>query len=229
MKRRGWRTQAVVALLAALLGFGLAVQVRTTQDGSALGTARPDDLLRIVDDLTARSERLALEAAELEAARARLATAGDRDAAAVAEARRRIDTLALLAGTVAARGPGIRVVVDDPGHKVAADFLVDLIQELRDAGAEAMMINGRRVGMSTYAVDSGVQIVLDGATLAQPYTVVAIGDSATMSTALEIPRGIVDTAQDAGARIRVERAGEVVVDALRPLSTPRYARPDSSG
>jgi uncharacterized protein YlxW (UPF0749 family) len=225
MRGHGWRTQAVIAVLAAVLGFGLAVQVRTTQAGTALGTARQDDLLRIIDDLTARSDRLRQETDDLRAARDRLTTSGDRDAAAVEEARRRAGTLAVLAGTVAAHGPGVRAIVDDPGHVLHADFLVDVIQELRDAGAEAMMINRHRVGASTYVVDKGVELVIDGATLAQPYTITAIGDEATLGNALAIPRGIVDTAEDAGARIRVERSADVVVDALRQLSPNRYARP----
>jgi uncharacterized protein YlxW (UPF0749 family) len=224
MRGHDWRAQAVVAVLAAILGFGLAVQVRTTQAGSALGTARQDDLLRIIDDLTARSDRLRQETDDLRAARDRLTTSGDRDTAAVEEARRRAGTLGVLAGTVAAHGPGIRAVVDDPGHVLRADFLVDVIQELRDAGAEAMMINGHRVGASTYVVDKGVEFVIDGATLAQPYSISAIGDEATLAKALAIPRGIVDTAEDAGARIRVERAADVVIDALRQISPPRYAR-----
>jgi uncharacterized protein YlxW (UPF0749 family) len=229
MNRRSWRTQLVVASLAAVLGFGLAVQVRTTQAGSALGTARQDDLLRIIDDLTARSDRLRQESDELHAALTRLTTSGDQATAAVAEARKRADTLAILAGTVGAHGPGVRVIVDDPGHVLHADFLVDVVQELRDAGAEAMMINGRRVGASTYVVDEGVSIAVDGTPVAQPYTITAIGGQATLSSALAIPRGIVDTAQDAGARIRVERADDLAVDALRVLSTPRYARPAQAG
>lgn len=229
MRGRSWRAQAVVAALAAVLGFGLAVQVRTTSAGSGLGTARQDELLRIIDDLTARSDRLRQETDELRATRERLATSGDRAAAAVDDARRRADALAVLAGTVAAHGPGVRAVVDDPGHVLHADFLVDLIQELRDAGAEAMMINGNRVGASTYVVDKDVEMVIDGATLAQPYTITAIGDEATLANALAIPRGIVDTAEDAGARIRVERSADVVVDALRELSVRRYAHPAPTG
>ena len=218
------RAQVSVAVLAALLGFGLVVQVRTTQDGG-LGTARQDDLLGIIDDLTARSERLRAETAELQATRNRLASAGDRNAAAVEEARRITDTLAVLAGTAAAQGPGVRVVIDDPAHSLRAEFFLDLIQELRDAGAEAMMLNGRRIGASTFVVDRGVQLVLDGGDVAQPYTLTAIGEAATLTGALGIPRGIIDTAEDAGARIKVESPGQVVVDALRVISPPRYARP----
>ncbi|MEP7054787.1 MAG: DUF881 domain-containing protein [Actinomycetota bacterium] len=229
MRPRGWKAQLPVAALAALLGFGLVVQVRTTQGGSALGTARADDLLRIIDDLTARSDRLRQETDDLRAARARLTTSGDKAAAAIDEAGKRADTLAILAGTVGTHGPGIRAVVDDPGHVLHADFLVDVIQELRDAGAEAMMINGHRVGAPTYVVDDVVTRVIDGAPLTQPYTITAIGDESTLASALAIPRGIVDTAQDAGAKITVNPAADLVIDALRPLSAPRYARPAQVG
>jgi uncharacterized protein YlxW (UPF0749 family) len=169
------------------------------------------------------------ETEELRAARSRLTTSGDRAAAAVAEARRRADTLAVLAGTVAAHGPGVHVFVDDPGHVLHADFLVDVIQELRDAGAEAMMINSRRIGATSFVIDAGASLVLDGTTLTQPYAISAIGDQSTLATALAIPRGIVDIAQDAGAKIRVDRSADVLVDALRPLSAPRYARPAQAG
>ncbi len=217
--------QAILGLLAAILGFALVVQVRTTQASTSFSTARQDDLVRILDDLTARSERLQQEIDEQQAARDRLANAGDRDAAAVAEAQKRADTLAVIAGTVAARGSGVRVVIDDPAHALTADVLLDTIQELRDAGTEAMMINGHRIGATSYVIDRDGAIVLDGSALSQPYTITAIGNAATLDEALSIPRGIVQTVEDEGARITVTRATEVLVDALRPLSTPRYARP----
>lgn len=234
----GWRhvlawpatkSQLLIGLLAAVLGFALVVQVRTTQESSGLASARQDDLIRIIDDLTARSERLQSEIAELAAARDRLSTGVDREAAALEEARRRADTLAILSGTVAAHGRGVVIVIDDPAHTVRPELVLDAIQELRDAGTEALMINNVRVATSTYVVDADGGIIIDGTTVQQPYTISAIGEPATLDEAMFIPGGVVDTVQDVGATIRVERSTDVVIDALRPLSTPRYARPASGG
>jgi uncharacterized protein YlxW (UPF0749 family) len=237
-RRTGWsgllawpptRSQALIALLAAVLGFGLVVQVRTTQESSGLASARQDDLVRIIDDLTARAERLQGEIAELSAARSRLSTGVDRDAAALVEARRRAETLAILAGTVAAHGPGVVVVIDDPAHAVRSDVVLDAIQELRDAGAEALMVNRVRVGAASYVVDVPDGIAVDGTPVRQPYTINAIGEPQTMDEALFIPGGLVDSVKDRGAAVRVVRSEDVVIDALRAVSTPRYARPAPGG
>ncbi len=226
MKRLSFRSQLLVALLAGLLGFALVVQVRSAQQGSGLAGARQEDLVRILDDLTARSDRLRAEIADLERARDRLTSGVGQDAAALEESRRRADVLAILAGTAAARGPGVVVTVTDPERSVAADVLVDVLQELRDAGAEALQVNGVRLVASSYFADRAGGVVADGTALSPPYRFVAIGDPHTLADAMAIPGGVLDlVASKAGARAAVERRDSLVVDALRALSTPRYARP----
>jgi len=138
----------------------------------------------------------------------------------------------VLAGTVPAQGPGIVLTVGERDKKVRADVLLDAVQELRGAGAEAMQISGAqgspvRVGASTYLVDAPDGIEVDGQRLSSPYTLVAIGEPSTLSTALNIPGGVVDTVQQAGATVLVEERREVSVNALRRLREPEYARPAS--
>ena len=47
-----------MALLLFVLGLGLAIQVRSNNDGSALRGARQEDLVRILDELDNRTQRL---------------------------------------------------------------------------------------------------------------------------------------------------------------------------
>jgi uncharacterized protein YlxW (UPF0749 family) len=229
LQRRPIRSEVLIALLAGLLGFALVVQVRTTQKSSGLASARQEDLVQLLDGLTARSQRLQEEIAELQAARDQLSSGTDRDAAALEQARRRADALAILAGSAPARGPGLVIVIDDPGHAVRAEVLLDALQELRDAGAEAMMINSLRIGASSYVRDVEGGIELDGTQLKQPYTFTVVGESSTMDQALRIPGGVVDVVEDTGARITIRTSTALVIDALRPVSTPRYARPAPTG
>ncbi|MCZ9342198.1 DUF881 domain-containing protein, partial [Streptomyces sp. TRM76130] len=70
--------------------------------------------------------------------------------------------LGVLAGTVAARGPGITMTIADPEGTVEADMLLDVIQELRAAGAEAIQVNGVRVVAGTYLTDSADGVSVDG-------------------------------------------------------------------
>lgn len=229
--RRPSRAGALIGLLVGLLGFALVAQVKAQSD-SALPAARQEDLVRILDDLTAREDRLRREIGELEQTRARITSGTAGDDAALAEARRRALDLGVLAGTVPAQGPGIVLTVGERDKRVSADVLLDAVQELRGAGAEAMQISGAqgsavRVGASSYLVDAGDGIEVDGQRLTSPYTLVAIGEPATLATALNIPGGVVDNVQQAGATVLVEERREVSVNALRRLREPEYARPAS--
>jgi uncharacterized protein YlxW (UPF0749 family) len=235
------RVDVAVAVLLGLLGFAAAVQVRANQDEGLLASARQEDLVRILDDLSSRSDRLRQEVATLTATREKLTGGSDRDAAALAEARRRSQVLGILAGTVPARGPGVLVTVRDPQGKVGADVLLDALEEMRDAGAEAVQIEGSvdatgqptvdspsaRVVAGTAFVDAadrgGVEV--GGILLQPPYRFSVIGDPATIAAALAIPGGVVDNVEQRGGRATIGRSDSVLVGALRALDRPRYARP----
>lgn len=236
MRRPGLRVRRVdllVALLIAALGFAGAVQVRSTRTDGVLTSARPDDLVRILDDLSGRDARLRQEITDLTAARERLTSAGG-GAAALAEAQRRTQVLGVLAGTVPATGPGITLTVEDPAGVVRADVLLDALEELRDAGAEAVQLSGPggaavRVVASTALVDRAGGVTVDGVALAAPYVFTVIGDSGTLSSALGIPGGVVATVARVGGTARVATSATLTVGALRALTPPRYARPATGG
>lgn len=224
----GWsRSPAalLVGLLIGLLGFGLAVQVRSNTSTSGLPAARQEDLVRILDDLSSREDRLRRQIAELEAARTRLSTTGDSSSTALEEARKRSDALGILAGTVAAQGPGIQLTLTDPEHRLAAEDLLDTVEELRAAGAEAIQVGGVRIGLDSSFTSTDRGLAVDGVIVTAPYQIVAIGDPATLATAMEIPGGVADTTQRAGGQAQTQQLQRVVIRALRVVRPPRYSQP----
>jgi uncharacterized protein YlxW (UPF0749 family) len=224
-RRHPLRSQLLIGLTLAVLGFALVVQLRAQQETSRFASARQEDLVRILDDLTTRGERLRGEIQELERTRDRLTGGAGQDAAALRESRRRQDVLRILAGTVAATGPGIEVTITDPEHTVTSDVLLDTMQELRDAGAEALQVNEVRLTAASWFTDEGTTVLADGKPLRAPYVFRAVGDPHTLADAMAIPGGVVDSVTGrSGASTDVVEREKVVVDALRPLSTPRYAR-----
>ncbi len=229
IKPRATRGQVAIGLLFVLLGFGLALQVRSTEQTDGLSTARESDLVRILDDLTSRNERLAAEQRDLQATRDRLASGGDSSALALQEAQQRAQTLGILAGTLPAQGPGVVLTITDPTGKVDAATVLDVVEELRDAGAEAIQVGDVRVVAQTAFVDGPPgDLVVDGRTVRAPYTVVAIGDPHTLSAALRIPGGVVESLRNLGGDGTVDERDSVTITALRPASTPQYARPAAS-
>ncbi len=139
------RAQLIVAVLLCCLGLGLALQVRSTNETSPLRGARQEDLVRILDEVSDRSERLEAEKHRLEDQRKELENSSDQAEEARRQTEQKRRQLGILAGTVAAQGPGLHIRVTDPTGSVQADDLLNTIQELRAAGAEAIEVNNVRV------------------------------------------------------------------------------------
>ncbi|KUN16802.1 hypothetical protein AQJ23_42260 [Streptomyces antibioticus] len=222
------RAQLIVAVLLFGLGFGLAVQVASNSDGdSALRGARQEDLVRILDELDDRTQRLEDEKAGLEKQRDELENSSDQAEEARKQTLEKERQLGILAGTVAAQGPGITMTIDDTKGTVEADMLLDAIQELRAAGAEAIQVNGVRVVAGTYLTDSGNSVSVDGNKINAPYRFKVIGKPQDLEPALNIPGGVVQTLEKEQATVTVERSTKIVVDALRAAKQPDYARSSS--
>ena len=167
---RATRAQALAAVLTLLLGFAVVTQVRQTQQ-TGLSALRQDDLVNVLDDVNQRETRLEDEARQL---------AGHAAEAAVG--------LEQLSGRAAGRPvpaghprhpdrdqagqrSGHPADHHRPGGKVSAATVLDTVEELRDAGAEAIQIGTVRVVASTSFVDgtgsSPAGIAVDGTLLAR--------------------------------------------------------------
>ncbi len=228
--RRRFGFGLLAVLLMAALGVGIATQVSSTGSGDNLDSARPADLLAVLGNLNQREAALRQEIAGLEQTLSKLEAGGGSSSAALDEAKSRLAALSIQVGTVAATGPGVVLTVEDPGRSVGSEVLLDLIQELRAAGAEAIEISGAgtdpiRIGVDSWVSGSGGNVTVDGRKVSAPFRVVAIGDPPTLAAALNIPGGVVDTVARSGGQLRIEQSPQVTVAALREIKPRQYAQP----
>ncbi|WP_370084948.1 DUF881 domain-containing protein [Streptacidiphilus sp. MAP12-16] len=218
------RGQLVVALLLFSLGLGLAIQVRSTSTESQLRGARQEDLVRILDEVDARQQRLQSERQQLQQSLATLQNSSQQAKEAQIQTLTKEQQLGVLAGTVGATGPGIELTIKDPGGKVQADMLLNTLEELRAAGAEAVQINDVRVVANTWFSDGTPGTVeIGGKPVSEPYRFTVIGNSQDLDTGLNIPGGVVQSVDKLQASAIVTEQKALAVTALIPLSTPGYA------
>jgi len=220
---------ALAVLLCVVLGMAIVTQARQTESGDSLETARPADLLVLLDSLQQREAALNTEVTDLQRTLAQLQASGSNDQAAIENAQARLAALSILIGTVAATGPGVTLTIQDTAPGVPAETMLDVINELRNAGAEAMEIRGGpsavRVGVDTWVVGSPGALVVDTATLNPPYSVLAIGDPPTLAAAMNIPGGAMDSVERVGGSMVVQQSDRVDVTALRQPKPRQYAQP----
>jgi uncharacterized protein YlxW (UPF0749 family) len=214
------RAQAVVGILLAALGFAAIIQVRTNTTDNAFAGYREQDLVNVLSGLAGTSQRAQTEINQLEAARRQLEASRQAQRAALSAAQKQEQELGILAGLVPVTGPGIRVTVTEGPQHVDVDSVLDTIEELRSAGAEAMQVNGkvRLVAQSSVqSTPSGLEI--DGTELTSPYVLDVIGDPHTLQGALSLIDGPISQFKDSGATVDVQQEKAIDITALhKPAS-----------
>ena len=229
LKRPRVRSQITVAVLLAVVGFASVVQVQAQGRNNDYEGMREEDLVQLLNSLSGASQRAENEIAQLEATRSSLRSDTDRGRAALQQARQQATVLGILAGTLPAEGPGVIVTVKDPQGKVGIDQMLNGIEELRDAGAEAIEVNNtvRVVAQTSLDDGEGGGIVVDGTQLDPPYRLAVIGDPHTLSTALDFTGGFVDDIEGPSIRgqVQVKQSQKVEISALAEPRQPQYAQP----
>jgi len=220
------RAQIAGAALLAVLGFAATIQVQALRTDDEFASANKPQLIQMLDGLQQRTRRLEAEIGELEQAKSDLVSGADRTRTAVEQAQSRAETLGILAGTLPAGGPGIRLTISDTQSAVTASLVLNTIEELRDAGAESIEVNDRvRVVAGSYVLDGQGGILVDGTLIPPPYTIDAIGETRTLATAMRIPGGVVDEVSQKGGLVAVLERPSIQIDSLHRPAAPRYARP----
>lgn len=177
---------------SAAVAFALAFLVTITYSRQAERTkvaeSRRDQLATLVEARQLRATRLERDVRAMRSKAEDLRGGGGRRTAAL---QAEIERLGLLAGTRPLRGPGVVVTLGDSPlaeEEGSPDFLIQdvdlqlVVNELWNAGAEAIAINGQRI-VSTSAIRSaGRSILVNYKVLTSPYRVGAIGDPAALRT-----------------------------------------------
>ena len=227
---RPGKAQVIAAVMLFLVGLGAVMQIRANSDEDAYRNARREDLIQLLDGLSNESERLEDEIGELERTRAELESGANSPSVARQQLEKQVEVNSILAGTVPAQGPGIRMRIDDPLRKVDGDVLLSAVEELRDAGAEVIEINGSiRVVASTWFGGAGDQLVADGKPVSRPITISVIGDSHSLEEAARFRGGIVSeiTGPRIGGEVDIDQLDKLVINSLHHAEPNQYARPAS--
>jgi uncharacterized protein YlxW (UPF0749 family) len=98
-------------------------------------------------------------------------------------------------GSVSVEGSGLIITI----HKNDQNYfgyqdLIDIVNELWNAGAEAISVNAVRINSTTAFLPSEElsTILLNGEKLSYPYEVKALGEPASLEKGISIPSGIID-------------------------------------
>jgi uncharacterized protein YlxW (UPF0749 family) len=190
---RGGALFVVVVVLLGLLVGAAARQTRLRAPELARTRAK---LVERIEDLAQQTDE---DSRQLGRLRSELARDRDRHLEATDTGRELSERLARLeheVGAIAVSGPGIVVRLSDApppaGRRQPDDAarvqdrdIQDVVNALWAAGAEAVSVNGQRIGALTAIRQAGDAILVDYRPVSSPYDVSAIGDPDSVAQAFD--------------------------------------------
>ena len=138
----------------------------------------------------------------------------------------------MYAGYTNLTGPGIIITLSDTDtSQIEASDLITLVNELKNAGAEAISINGERIVATTDIVDIAYTYIVINTNstesgvlrISSPYTIKAIGNQTYLESAITVKYGYIDQMEANGKSISYELSDEVLVEKYNGDLTYEYA------
>ncbi|MER6939205.1 DUF881 domain-containing protein [Nocardioides sp. NPDC127514] len=219
------RGQVAVAVLLCVLGYAAVVQVQTNTEDSTYAGLREQELIDILSGLAGTTQKAQEQIEELEATRDELEDQTLQQQTALQRAEEQVDTLRVIAGTVPVSGPGITIEIDPGADPLRLTALLDLIEELRTSGAEAMEIEGadgeavRLVASSSIEVSQpGAGLNVGGELISPPYRLQVIGPPDTLAGAIDFYQGPQDQLEEQGAEVKVESEEKIDIESIHTVS-----------
>ena len=180
--------QLTIAAVTFILGLLVIVQLRTQASGSAFAGLSSQELTVLVANLNDGNDRLRGEIGTLERELATLTTNTQRGEVSVDELRADLRRVRLYAGIDPATGPGIVITIRGP---IDGSGVEDLVNELRNAGAEAMAVESVRLVPGVVTVGAAGAVTVDGVPLGDPFELSAIGAPDKLTGSLTRSGGII--------------------------------------
>lgn len=127
----------------------------------------------------------------------------------------------MLLGNTEVIGKGIIITLEDGDSTVikgfAKDYIVhdgdilEIVNALKNAGAEAISVNGQRIINTTGITCAGNVILINGEKIGAPFVIRAIGAPNSLYSGVKIPGGYLSIVEDAGVQVKIEQVDKETI------------------
>ena len=208
-----------VAAVAALLGILVVGQLRGQAGVPGLSALSVTELTQLIANLTAGNDQLRNEVADLGRQEAHLIDTRSRGETTVGELTADLARIRAWAGLTPVKGQGIAITVSGP---IGGDGIEEVLNELRNAGAEAIAVDGVRVVAGVVVAGAPGALSLENAPLGDAFEIRAIGSPQILTGTLTRTGGVI---AQVAATFPDARLTVTPVDAMTLAATDRDLGP----
>ena len=179
MRRRSGRLAMSAVLL--ILGFLVVAQLRSQATDQGLVALSVQELTELVANVTTRNNQLREEIRTLERQNESVSAAVERGDTSTGQIRTDLNRVLGWSGALGVSGAGVRVNVEG---SLPGDAVEQLLNELRNAGAEAISIGAIRVVPGVVVAGPADSLMVAGVPLAGQLEILAVGQPESLAGSL---------------------------------------------
>ena len=215
----------ILGLMCLILTIGICVQIRTVNISGTTTSSNKElnelktQVLKMKEKYDEIYEKIDVSQQELEKTR-KNATSSDKELKSIEE---KINKYNILLGSTDVKGQGVRITLTDavtnsllkaiydPKELIIHNTdILEIVNELKTAGAEAIEVNGQRILDNTVIACDGNVIVINGEKISSPFTVNAIGFPERLA-ALNSEDGYLKRLEQYGIKSTFKSEKEIVI------------------
>lgn len=238
MKKKFSSATFSIGIVCLIMAFLVTLQIKSVIYNHAVNsqeTVRVDELLKQLNDERAKNDNLTELVSSLKSDMQSFKDEASQNSDYSKTLLSQLEKAELLAGLVEVEGSGLTITVKDsslkntvgdPSAYIIHDTdLLMLINELCDAGAEAISINNERIISTTEIRCAGSTVSVNNTRCAQPFTIKVIGDPVNLENALLMRDGVYDTLTAWGLEIDIKKVSSITIPAYTGTLNYKYAKP----
>lgn len=215
-----------LGFMCFLLTFGIVLQLNTINSANSVATqTRRENGLR--DEVLRWKEKYDftynnIERAEMELEQIRLKATQNNSTATQMEEE--LNTSNILLGMTEVQGQGVVIELEDGTDLIHDNDIISIVNELKNAGAEAISVNDQRIVNSTAISCDGNVIMINGQKIGTPFVIKAIGNSAYFYGALTRKDGYLDLLEQDGVYTQIQQVENVTVSKYNGVINSKYLK-----
>ncbi len=202
-------------VVCILLGIMLSLQYKSVnynQRMSSLENKRAEELKEELIKLQNQRNELQDRLMKLEEENQTYARVKAGDSEAVQQIQNNLKKARIFAGLETVKGAGIIVTLDNNEFIHVMDYdILNVVNELRASGAQAISVNDERIVAMTEIRDAGQYIIINGKQFKAPFVIKAIADPDDLERSLTLMGGVLEYLEEEQLKVSIKKADEIII------------------